>query len=74
MPNLHSAPTYVPIKNAAASLGLPAAWLKAEAEAGRVPSIVAGRRRLFDLDQVRRALNERAAEPAGRDAEGPTDA
>lgn len=57
-------PTYSPLHVAARSLGVPQAWLRAEAEAGRVPSIVAGRRRLFDLDQVRRALNERAAEQA----------
>jgi hypothetical protein len=67
-------PAFVGAERAARSLGVPQAWLRAEAEAGRVPSIVAGRRRLFDLDQVRRALNERAVEPAGRDAEGPADA
>lgn len=67
-------PAFVGAERAARSLGVPQAWLKAEAVAGRIPSIVAGRRRLFDLDQVRRALNERAAEPAGRGAEGSTDA
>lgn len=49
-----------PIPRIARLLGLPAAWLKAEAEAGRVPSLVVGRRRLARVDEVERAINERA--------------
>lgn len=64
-------PIFVGAGAASRELGLSQAWLRAEAEAGRIPSIVCGRRRLFDPDQVRRALNEPAAEPAGRAAEGP---
>lgn len=36
--------------------GLPVAWLKREAEAGRVPCIRAGRRRFFDPEAVRKSL------------------
>ena len=43
-------------------LGLPLAWLKAEAKAGRIPSLLVGRRRLFDADSVRRILIERASQ------------
>jgi hypothetical protein len=42
-------------------LGLPAAWLKAEAKAGRIPSLRAGRRLLFNPEAVERVLLERAA-------------
>lgn len=41
--------------------GLPVAWLKREASVGRLPSVTIGRRRMFDLDAVVRAItaNER---------------
>ncbi len=41
--------------------GLPVAWLRREASAGRLPSVTIGRRRMFDLDAVVRAItaNER---------------
>lgn len=39
--------------------GLPAAWLRREADAGRLPCIRAGRLRMFDLDAVLKALAER---------------
>jgi hypothetical protein len=41
--------------------GLPAAWLRREADAGRLPCIHAGRRRMFDLAAVLKALAERQA-------------
>ena len=41
-------------------LGLPLAWLKAEAKAGRIPSLMVGRRQMFDANYVRRVLAERA--------------
>ena len=41
-------------------LGLPLAWLKAEAKAGRIPSLMVGRRRMFDANYVRHILAERA--------------
>lgn len=40
---------------------LPAAWLRAEALAGRLPCLEVGRRLLFDLDAVKKALSARAA-------------
>lgn len=40
--------------------GLPVAWLRREADAGRLPCIRAGRRRMFDLAAVLKVLAERA--------------
>ena len=40
---------------------LPAAWLKREAKAGRIPCLNAGGRFRFNLQAVERALAERAA-------------
>ncbi len=49
------------------TLKLPLSWLKAEADAGRLPCLRVGRGiRLFDLAAVRRSLAERAAK--GEDA------
>ena len=39
--------------------GLPVAWLQREAEAGRIPSTQAGRRRFFDTAAVLTALANR---------------
>ena len=41
--------------------GLTAVWLKAEAEAGRIPCLMAGRRMLFDVEAVEAALLRRAS-------------
>ena len=46
--------------------GLPAAWLKREADAGRLPCIRAGRRRMFDLAAVLKRLADRQNEEAVR--------
>lgn len=43
-------------------LRVPATWLAEEAEAGRVPSLNAGGRLLFDLKAVEAVLLERARE------------
>lgn len=40
---------------------LPREWFKAEADAGRIPCLKIGRRRLFDIDAVRESLRQRAA-------------
>jgi hypothetical protein len=40
--------------------GLSVAWLKAEAEAGRIPCFKAGRKLLFDPEAVEQALLQRA--------------
>lgn len=42
--------------------GLSVAWLKAEAEAGRIPHLRAGRRLLFDAEAVEAVLIQRASE------------
>jgi hypothetical protein len=41
-------------------LSVPAAWLRAEADAGRLPCLRAGPKYLFDVDTVERLLLERA--------------
>jgi hypothetical protein len=40
--------------------GLSVAWLKSEAEAGRIPCFKAGRKLLFNLEAVEQSLLERA--------------
>ena len=40
--------------------GLPLAWLKREAEVGRIPSIKAGRRNYFDVPAVLAVIAERS--------------
>jgi hypothetical protein len=42
-------------------LRLPAAWLRVEAKARRIPSLRAGRRVLFNVEAVERVLLDRAA-------------
>ncbi len=41
--------------------GLPAAWFKAEAEAGRLPCLRVGSRFIFNIKAVEAALAERAS-------------
>ena len=54
--------TFITLHVLARRLGLPAAWLKAEALAGRIPSLKAGRRMMFEPDAVERALRQRAVQ------------
>jgi hypothetical protein len=42
-------------------LGVPATWLRAEAEQGKLPCVNAGGVLLFNLQAVKRALAKRAA-------------
>jgi hypothetical protein len=58
----------LPINIVARRLRLPVRWLKAEAEAGRIPSLRAEKAILCDLQAVEAALLERARQLAG--AEG----
>ena len=51
----------VALRGLARALALPASWLKTEAEEGRIPSLKAGRLRLFNVDAVRQVLLHRAA-------------
>lgn len=46
----------------ARELRLPAAWLKDEAEHGRIPCLQIGRKLRFNTEAVRAALAERAAQ------------
>jgi hypothetical protein len=57
---------YISAMELASELGLPLAWLKTEAKAGRIPSLRVGRRQLFNVESVRRALADRTE--GGRDA------
>ena len=52
----------VTLHGLAKQLRLPAVWLKAEVEAGRIPVLRAGRRLLFNSEAVERVLLDRAAE------------
>lgn len=52
---------FVSLRSAAYTLGVPAAWLKREAKAGRVPCLFAGRQLRFNVGAVRDALERRAA-------------
>ena len=54
-------PRYIRIDQAATRLGVPRAWLKREADAGRLPCLRVGRRRMFALDAVRAELERRAS-------------
>ncbi len=53
-------PKLVTVLGLAGHLKLPASWLKAQAQAGRIPSLRVGRRLLFNPDAVERVLLERA--------------
>lgn len=50
----------IPLPAMARRLRVPAKWLRAEAEAGRVPHLRADRALLFDPETVQRILLERA--------------
>jgi hypothetical protein len=51
----------LPLSQAARWLRVPTRWLRAEAEAGRLPSLDAGGRRLFNLPAVEKVLAKRAS-------------
>ena len=55
---------FLPLRQTAVRLGVPAAWLRAEANAGRVPCLRAGRRLLLNPEAVEAALLARAKEKA----------
>ena len=62
-------PKFVNVKTAAFELGVPAAWLRREADAGRVPCLRAGRNRLFDVEAVVSSLAQLAAQGGGDEDE-----
>jgi hypothetical protein len=49
----------------ASHLRVPASWLRAEADAGRLPHVRAGHQRLFNLPSVLSLLADRAARERG---------
>ncbi|MFK7883905.1 MAG: helix-turn-helix domain-containing protein [Phycisphaerales bacterium] len=53
-------PAFVAVTEAAELLGIPLAWMKREAEAGRIPAVRAGRRWLVHLERTQAILAERA--------------
>lgn len=57
--------TFLPLQTTAGRLGVPAAWLREEALAGRVPYLRAGRRMLFAPAEVERVLIARAENVQG---------
>lgn len=62
---------YVGIAEVAQHTGLPIAWIKREADAGRLPCLHVNRRVLFDIESVERALAERADAQRRRAEEAP---
>lgn len=54
-------------------LGVTQQWLRAEADAGRVPCLKAGKRYLFNADAVQQALADKAAQGL-QDGQGVTNA
>lgn len=58
---------FVRIETLARETNLPRLWLKQEADAGRLPHVLVGRSRMFNLDLVLKALAERSTMPARRD-------
>lgn len=65
-------PSFKSLSKTATTLGVPIAWLKREADAGRVPCLRAGRRFLFDLEMVANALAEKASSATSQEG-GDTD-
>ena len=49
-------------------LGVPILWLRAEAEAGRVPHLRTGSGMLFDSETIERILSDRARQEGMSDA------
>ncbi len=58
---------YVSLTALSRRIGLSATWLKAEAEADRVPHLRVGRRLMFNAAEVERVLLDRARLKGDRD-------
>jgi hypothetical protein len=74
METTRSKPALLPLGPMARLLGVTTGWLRAEAEAGRLPHLPAGKTILFDADLVERLLAERARQPVPGTGEGRRDA
>ncbi|MHC4947206.1 MAG: hypothetical protein ACYTG1_02945 [Planctomycetota bacterium] len=59
--------SFINLQQLARRLGLPMAWLRAEAEAGRLPCLRAGRRLMFNITEVEDALARRDDREGGGD-------
>lgn len=59
---------FVTLEQLASTLRLPAAWLRREADSGRIPVVRASRRRMFDEAAVRMALLARQGTEGRRNA------
>ncbi len=55
-----AAPAFLPLRPAAARLGVPIAWLRRQVEVGVVPHLRVGRRLLIHVRNAELALAERA--------------
>jgi excisionase family DNA binding protein len=64
------AKTYVSVVELASQLGLPKAWLRHEAQAGRIPALRIGRRQMFNPESVQHALVARMESADGGEQEG----
>jgi hypothetical protein len=49
-------PLFLPLSEMAEVAGVPVAWLRGQADAGKIPSLVVGSRRLFNPAAVEQAL------------------
>ena len=66
--------SFLPLKVAASRLGVPARWLRVEADAGRIPCLRAGRRMLVNPSALEAALLGRAAKgPSMKSMDGGKD-
>lgn len=56
---------YITLTDLARRIGLPSAWLRQEAECGRIPHLRTARRIMFDFETVERCLAERSKNGEG---------
>lgn len=57
---------YVTLRELARTTRLPARWLQREADSKSIPCLRAGKRRMFDIAAVMKALADRQAEEVHR--------
>ena len=60
---------YYSLEALASALALPRGWLRDEADAGRIPCLRVGTRRMFDVQAVRDSLAERALQTGSQEKE-----
>lgn len=59
---MHNADHIVALDVLAKRLGISQRWLRKETDAGRIPFLKAGARRLYNIDAVAQSLAKRAAD------------